>query len=468
MEDRLIEFASVLRRNGIRVSLSENMDTFRALELIGIGDPVLFRHTLRTTLVKRAGDVKPFEELFDYFFLGIGQALDAIDRRIMDELGLSPEQFQEMLEQIQRLLKEMEGDLSALTRALLNNNRAELERQLREAMQQEMEQGTADNFRLTPYTRMTARLQLDRVQSEIERFKGMLQMLGENGEDLQNVLRYLDERMRDLNRLLREIIQQEQRKKGIEPRDFSQRSALADKSFAFYTEDDIRRMNDAVARLAQRLKNRLSVRRKKAARGRFNVKNTLRKNLQYGGVPFHIQLDRRKKTKPQVMVLCDISDSVLNASRFMLQFVYSVQDLYSKVRSFVFVAEIGEVTKLFEEHDIQTAVEAALKGDVIDVFSHSNFGRAFEQFYKNFFSAVNAKTTVLIIGDGRNNYNRPSDWVLREIRQKAKQLIWLNPESRMTWGIGDSEMPRYAPHCHVAEECRSINQLYKIVDLIVP
>ncbi|HET9549864.1 MAG TPA: VWA domain-containing protein [Candidatus Binatia bacterium] len=468
MEDRLIEFASVLRRNGIRVSLSENMDTFRALELVGIADPVLFRHTLRTTLVKRAGDVKPFEELFDYFFLGIGQALDAIDRRIMDELGLSPEQFQEMLEQVQRLLKEMEGDLSALTRALLNNNRAELERQLREAMQQEREQGTADNFRLTPYTRMTARLQLDRVQSEIERFKGMLQMLGEKGEDLRNVLRYLDERMRDLNRLLREIIQQEQRQKGIEPRDFSQRSALADKSFAFYTEDDIRRMNDAVARLAQRLKNRLSVRRKKAARGRFNVKNTLRKNLQYGGVPFHIQLDRRKKTKPQVMVLCDISDSVLNASRFMLQFVYSVQDLYSKVRSFVFVAEIGEVTKLFEEHDIQTAVEAALKGDVIDVFSHSNFGRAFEQFYKNFFSAVNAKTTVLIIGDGRNNYNRPSDWVLREIRQKAKQLIWLNPESRMTWGIGDSEMPRYAPHCHVAEECRSINQLYKIVDLIVP
>jgi len=468
MEERLIEFASVLRRNGIRVSLSENMDTFRALKLVGIGDPVLFRHTLRTTLVKRAGDVKPFEELFDYFFLGIGQALDAIDRRIMDELGLSPEQFQEMLEQIQRLLKEMEGDLSALTRALLNNNRAELERQLREAMQQEMEQGTADNFRLTPYTRMTARLQLDRVQSEIERFKGMLQMLGENGEDLQNVLRYLDERMRDLNRLLREIIQQEQRKKGIEPRDFSQRGALADKSFAFYTEDDIRRMNDAVARLAQRLKNRLSVRRKKAARGRFNVKNTLRKNLQYGGVPFHIQLDRRRKTKPQVMVLCDISDSVLNASRFMLQFVYSVQDLYSKVRSFVFVAEIGEVTKLFEEHDIQTAVEGALKGDVIDVFSHSNFGRAFEQFYKNFFSAVNAKTTVLIIGDGRNNYNRPSDWVLREIRQKAKQLIWLNPESRMTWGIGDSEMPRFAPHCHVAEECRSINQLYKIVDLIVP
>jgi uncharacterized protein with von Willebrand factor type A (vWA) domain len=468
MEERIIEFAGVLRRNGIRVSLSENMDAFRALQLIGIGDPLLFRNALRTTLVKRAGDLKPFDELFDFYFLGIGQALDAVDRRIMEELGLTPEQFQEMLEQIQRLLKEIEGDLSELTKALLSHNRGELERLLKDALEREMENGTPDSFRFTPYTRMAARLQLDRTQSEIERFKAMLQMLGEAGEDLQRVMRYLDERMRDLNRLLRAIIQQEQRKKGFEPRDSSQRSSLMDKSFAFYTEDDIRRMNDAVSRLAQRLKNRLSVRRKKATRGRFDVKKTLRKNLQYGGVPFNVQLDRRKKTKPQVMVLCDISDSVLNASRFMLQFVYSIQDLYAKVRSFVFVAEIGEVTKLFEENDIQTAVEAALKGDVIDVFSHSNFGRAFEQFHKNFFPAVNSKTTVLIIGDGRNNYNRSNDWVLREIQRKAKQLIWLNPESRMTWGIGDSEMPRYAPYCHVAEECRSINQLYKIVDLIVP
>jgi len=468
MEDRIVEFANVLRRNGVRVSLSENMDAFRALGLVGIRDPHLFRNALRTTLVKRASDVKPFEELFDFFFLGIGEAIDALDRRIMEDLGLTPEQFQQMLEEIQRLLKKMEGDLSELTRALLTGNRGELERLLREAASQEAEAGSLDSFRLTPYTRMAGRLQLDRVRTEVEGFKAMLQMLAEGGEDLQNAMRYVDERMRDLNRLLREIIQQEQRKRGVEPSDYSQRSSFADKSFSFYTEDDIRRMNEAVARLAQRLKNRLSVRRKKAARGRFNVKATLRTNMQYGGVPFHIELDRRKKTKPQVMILCDISDSVLNASRFMLQFVYSVQDLYAKVRSFVFVSDIGEVTKLFEEHEIHRAVETALKGEVIDVFSHSNFGRAFELFYKNYFAAVTGKTTMLIIGDGRNNYNRPNEWVLREIQQKAKQLIWLNPESRMTWGVGDSEMPRYVPYCDVAEECRNINQLYKVVDLIVP
>src|SRR5262249_56221852 len=127
---------------------------------------------------------------------------------------------------------------------------------------------------------------------EGEGLKARLKRLAEGGENLQAVMRYLDERIKDLNRLLHEIIQHEQRKRGVEPSDYAQRSSFADKSFSFYTEDDIRRMNEAVARLAQRLKNRLSVRRKKAARGRFNVKATLRRNLQYGALPFPIELDR--------------------------------------------------------------------------------------------------------------------------------------------------------------------------------
>jgi uncharacterized protein with von Willebrand factor type A (vWA) domain len=471
MEQQIVEFTNVLRRNGVRVSLSESMDAFLALERLGVEDQQRFRDALRATLAKCGADIQTFEELFDFFFFGLGRTIDALDRRMMETLGLSPSQYQKMLDQIRRLLSQMDEELSELARAVLTGDRGELERLLRQAARQELENGGLEGLRFTPYMRLGGRLELDRVQREFDRFRALLQMLDQSGQDsdeMRAIMRYLDERLRDLNRLLREVVQQEQRKLGHEVRDSSARSSLSDKSFAFYTEEDIRRMNDAVTRLAQRLKNRLSVRRKKAARGRFDVKKTLRANLQYGGVPFEIMLDRRRKTKPQVMVLCDISDSVLNASRFMLQFVYSIQDLYAKVRSFVFVSDIGEVTALFEENDIQRAVEAALKGDVVDVFSHSNFGRAFELFYKNYFSGVDSRTTVLIIGDGRNNYNRPNDWVLREIRRKAKQLIWLNPESRMTWGVGDSEMPRYAPHCDIAEECRSISQLYKIVDLIAP
>ena len=468
MQDRIIEFSNVLRRNGVRVSLSENIDAFRAIDLLGIENPLLFRAALRSTLVKRTVDLRAFEELFDLFFFGIGQSLNQADQYLMQQLGLSPQEFQKLLEQIEKFVKQMEGELSDLTRALLRGNKGETERLLRQAAASEAVQGSAESLRFTPFTRIASRLELDKLQDEIDRLKGRLKMLAQGGDNLESVIRYLDQRLKDVYRMLREIIQQEQRKRGVEASERNRLASLAEKSFSFYSEDDIQRMNEAVIRLAQRFKNRLSIRRKKAARGRFDVNETLRKNLQFGGVPFNIQLDRRKKTKPQVVILCDISDSVLNASRFMLQFVYSVQDLYSKVRSFVFVSDLGEVTQLFEEHDIHRAIEMALTGNVIDVYSHSNFGRAFELFYKEHFSAVTTKTTVLIIGDGRNNYNRPNEWVLREIQQKAKQLIWLNPENRMTWGVGDSEMPRYTPYCDVAEECRNIGQLYNVIEAIAP
>ena len=467
MQDRIIEFANVLRRNGVRVSLSENIDAFRALDLLGVEDASRFRAALRTTLVKRTVDLRPFEELFDFFFLGIGQSLTQADQQLMEQLGLSPQEFQDLLDRIDRFLKQMEGELSDLTRALLSGNKGELERLLRQAVAAEAE-GPNQSFRFTPFTKIASKLELDKLQDEIERLKGHLKMLAQDGEDSESVIRYLDQRLKDLYGMLREIIYQEQRKRGIDASDRNRSVTLAEKSFSFYSEDDIQRMNEAVTRLAQRFKNRLSVRRKNAARGRFDLNETLRKNLQFGGVPFQIQLDRRRKTKPQIVILCDISDSVLNASRFMLQFVYSIQDLYSKVRSFVFVSDIGEVTQLFEEHNIHKAVEMALTGNVIDVYSHSNFGRAFELFYKDYFSAVTNKTTVLIIGDGRNNYNRPSEWVLREIQHKAKQLIWLNPENRMTWGVGDSEMPRYARYCKISEECRNIGQLYNLIEAIEP
>lgn len=468
MDDRIIEFSSTLRRNGVRVSLAENMDALRAAELLGIAEPLLFKNALRTTLIKRSVDIKTFDELFDLFFLGLGESIKESDRRLMTQMGLSPRQFQEMLEQIRRFLNRLEGDISALARALLSGDLARVDHLLREAATKERLGEIRDGIQIGAYfQRMAAQLEFYRAQQELESFKGMLAQWGADAETVERISRYVDQRLKDLAQFIRDLAKQELKKNGIASSERERLDYLSQKSFSYYTEEDIRRMNEVVARLAQRFKNLLSVRRRKARRGRFDVKDTLRKNLQYGGVPFRIQLDRRKREKPQVIILCDISDSVLNASRFMLQFVYSLQELYSKVRSFVFVSDIGEVTQLFEENDIHQAIDMALKGEVINVYSHSNFGHAFEVFYEEYRSAVTVKTTFLIIGDGRNNYNSPNEWVLKEIQQKAKRLIWLNPESRLTWGFGDSEMLRYVPYCDVAEECRNIHQLYRVIDRIV-
>lgn len=469
MDERIVEFTGVLRRNGVRVALSECVDAFRALDLTGVHEAALFRGALRATLIKRSTDLKVFEELFDLFFLGLGQAVRESDRRLLAQMGWSPEQLQEFLEQVRDLLEGWQGELSSLARALLSGDMGRVEKILREAAAAEGDLGAlADSLRMTAFSRVALRLGLGTLEKELEEFQARLGGQGMDEETQERISRYIDQRLRDLSRMVRDLLRQELRKGGLVDPERGGPDALLHKSFVYYTEEDIRKMNEVVVRLAQRFKNRLSVRRKRARKGRFDVKDTLRKNLQYGGVPFEIQLAKRRRERPQVVILCDISDSVLNASRFMLQFVYSLQELYSKVRSFIFVSDLGEVTRLFEENEIQQAVEMALRGEVINVYTHSNFGRAFEIFYREYVSAVTGKTTFLIIGDGRNNYNRPNEWVLREVQRKAKQIIWLNPESRLTWGFGDSEMPRYMPYCDVAEECRNIQQLYKVIDRIVP
>jgi hypothetical protein len=467
MLERIVEFSELLRRNGIRVSLPENMDAARALELVGVGDQRSFKSALRASLIKRSTDSQTFDELFDLYFLGLGETSRDLEQNLMQQLGLGPEEFQRMLDQIQEFLDKLDGNISRLARALLSGDMGEVERLLRSATEEEANESRGELRAFILSQGIAERLGLEGIRDEIENFKLMLLRMGVDPQTIEKMSEYAEQRFRDLLQMVRQLAQRETQKKDPGRSERERLDHLSQKSFAYYTEDDIRKMNEVVVQLARRFKNLLSLRRRRARRGRLDVSATFRKNLQYGGVPFRIQLDRRKKEKPQVVVLCDISDSVLNASRFMLQFVYSIQDLYSKVRSFVFVSDIGEVTRLFEEYDIQQAIETALRGDVIDVYSHSNFGRAFELFHRERLAVVTSKTTFMIIGDGRNNYNRANDWVLKEIRRKAKQLIWLNPESRATWGYGDSEMDRYAAHCDVVEECRSIGQLYKIIDRIV-
>ena len=462
MNERLLEFSNLLRRNGLRVSLAENMDTFRALSVVGLGDRETVRATLRASMVKRTIDIPTFEQLFTLFFSGLADAITQATAATSQALGLDDADFQRLLEELERLLRERGIELSPLARALLGADGGRLERMLREAGERARIGDIQQGFQEGRFAHgVASELGLGALVREIERLKEQLQ----DGD--ARFARYLERRLQDLNDMIKALVRGQLERQDVARRDHERLAALSDKSFFYLTEEEIRRMQEAVQKLAQRLRNVISIRRRRARRGKFDSSGTLRRNLQYGGVPFRIVWDRRKKEKPQVMVLCDVSDSVRNVSRFMLQFVYSLQDLYSKVRSFIFVSEVGEITRLFEEQDIHQAIETALRGDVINVYAHSDFGRAFKGFHRDYIAAVNKRTTVIVLGDARNNYNLPHEWVLKEIRQRAKQLIWLNPETRMTWGFGDSKKDHYAPHCTLVEECRNLGQLYRVIDRLV-
>jgi uncharacterized protein with von Willebrand factor type A (vWA) domain len=466
MDERLVEFSALLRQNGVRVSVSESMDAFRALGVTGLMERAEVRAALRTTMVKRSVDVPVFEELFDLFFSGLGQTITNITKGTAQALEMSEEELQKFLEELERRLKEAGIELSPLAQALLRADAGTLERMLREAAERAGLSEIEHGFQEGRFTHGVATaLGVGALSDELARAQAGL---GEGeGKPGSNFEAYLNRRLQDLTEMIRSLVRGALKRKDVDRADQQRMQSLAEKSFYYLSEDDIRRMQEAVTKLARRLKNVVSIRRKRARRGRFDPSATMRKNLQYGGVPFRVVFDRRRKEKPQVIVLCDVSDSVRNVSRFMLQFVYSLQDLYSKVRSFVFVADVGEITKLFEEREINEAIEGALRGDVINVYAHSDFGRAFKSFHRDHLSAVNKRTTVIVLGDGRNNYNLPHEWVLKDVQERAKQVIWLNPENRMTWGFGDSEMDRYAPYCTMVQECRNLKQLYDVIDRLV-
>ena len=468
MDRRIAEFTALLRTNGLRVSMAEHLDAFHAMQRLGIADRLILKDTLRATMVKRAVDLATFDELFDLYFSELGRVVREATNTLMRSLEVGESDLQQMMDQLKDLLGNHDVELSQLAEALLQNDAGRLEQMLREALQRADAASIERVYQEGRYAHgMAEALGLGALGEELDRLREMLDEM-ELSPQLRDLLeRFFEQRMKDLREMIRRSVRAELEKRDHTQRERDRMANLAEKSFYYLSEDEMRRMKEAVARLAQRLKNVVAIRRKRAKRGKFDVKTTLRKNLQYGGVPFRIHFDHRVRERPQVVVLCDVSDSVRNVSRFMLQFVYSLQDLYSRVRSFIFVSDIGEITQLFDENDTQEAISQALTGNIINVYAHSDFGLAFRQFHRDHLTAVNSRTTVLILGDARNNYNLAHEWVLRDVQQRAKQVIWLNPESRLTWGFGDSEMDRYQPFCDVVEECRNLNQLYRVVDRLV-
>jgi uncharacterized protein len=468
MDRRIVEFTELLRSNGLRVSISEDIDAFRALAVAGLDDRETFKNVLRSTMVKRAIDLPAFDELFDLHFSGLGRVIDAAGERLAGALNLDAQGTEDLITELEAVLEQLDLDLSALARALLSNDGGRLEALLRSALAEAQVGAIQGSFQEGKYSYATAqRFGLAALAEEFDILKARLTEVDISPSLAEKLRRLIELRLQDMSAMIKRAVRLELEKRDPALRDRSRLANLAEKSFYYLSEEEMRRMKEAVAKLAQRLKNVMAVRRRRAKKGKFDVNATLRKNLQYGGVPFRIQFDRRVRDKPQVLVLCDVSDSVRNVSRFMLQFVYSLQDLYSRVRSFIFVSELGEITRLFEDKEVNDAIEEALTGNVINVFAHSDFGRMFQAFRRDYLGAVTRRTTVIVLGDARNNYNVPHEWVLRDVRERAKRVIWLNPESRLTWGFGDSEMDRYIPHCDLVEECRNLNQLYRVIDRLM-
>ncbi len=478
--DLLNGFIAELRSAGLPVSLTENLDAMEAVRHIPLDDRSAFKYALAATLVKNHAHWRAFETVFEVYFSLRGDEFSIDDDASGPQLELDDDQVGELPEGAGK------GDGSgghadgmtpeelaeALYQALLKGDQAMVRAMARQAVKRYAGMEPGRPVGGTYYLYRTMRnLDLD----------GMLERLMEQSRsDAPEQLTSLEERLEHdeyehrIEQLKQEIESEIRRRlvadRGVDAMAKTLRKPLPeDIDFMHASREEMVSLRKALQPLTRRLAVRLARKRRHGRKGSLDFRNTVRHSLSYGGVPAEPKYRYPRPSKPEIFVIADISGSVAAFARFTLHLVHAIASQFSRVRSFVFIDGIDEVTRFFEgEEDIVQAIHRVnTEADVVWVDGHSDYGHAFEVFWNRWGKEIGPKTTVIILGDARNNYHATQSWVIKEMRQKARHVYWLNPEPTAYWDTGDSVVGEYGVHCDGTFECRNLRQLERFVDHLV-
>ncbi len=439
MLDVLAGFVGELRAAGLPVSLTENLDALEALRHVALDDRVAFKEALAATLVKRADHRPAFDTAFEVYF--------AVRRA---DAGGDPATLGELAELLEEALRSGDDD------------------RLRELARRAVAQLSG----IEPGRPMSARYHVFRTLRALDADGALERLLGSAPPTLDD--RLAGDELRSRMEALREGIEDEVRRRlvadrGPEAVARALRKPLPeDVDFLHATREEVAALRRAMEPLARRMAVRLARKRRHHRRGPLDFRSTVRHSLSYGGVPAEPRFRHPRPAKPEIMVIADISGSVAAFARFTLQFVHAISGQFSKVRSFVFIDGIDEVTSLFEgSDDLGEALQRInTDADVVWAEGHSDYGHAFGVFWERWGREITPKTSVVLLGDARNNYHSAQAWVVEEIRKRARHLYWLNPEPRSYWDTGDSIVSTYGFHCDGVYECRNLRQLERFVQEI--
>jgi uncharacterized protein len=453
MDDRIVAFIAGLRAAGVRVSLAESQDAMHATSHLGVMDRGAFKTALRATLVKERKDEPIYERLFPLYFGSGGPPL------LQPQDSLSDDE----MDTLRAALRALAGDLSELLRKL-SVGRApsteELERLAKQMGLDRQGQGRSQQY-LT--REMLRRLGMQDLMDQIERLLEELARMGMSAEGLQKMQEILEANQEALAEQVNQFVGQSLAKQLSEQRQYPvDEIDLMNRPFNSLSETEARELRKQVGRLAARLRAKASLRQKQGRGPTLDAKRTLRANVRYGGVPFDVR-HKRRHLKPKLAVICDVSTSMRQVVEFLLRLVYETQDQIAKTRSFAFIDHIEEISDEFAASPSEDAITIVLH-QLPPGYYNTDLGASLNQFTHEFFDAVDSRTTVVVVGDGRNNYNDPQLDRLDQIKRRAKKLLWLNPEPVYEWGSGDSDMLQYAPLCDAVHQVSSLAELTRAVE----
>ncbi len=468
-------FIVELRSAGLPVSLTENLDAVEAVKHIPIEDRETFKYALAGTLVKNHSHWRAFETVFEVYFSLRGAEYELVDGEWESDDAATQEENQQE-GQVQGQGGSQEGLTQEQLAEMLFQALAKQDRNLMRTVARQSVQRFAG---MEPGRPVGGTYYLYRTLRNLN-LEEVLDRLLTNSADSESDLDFLEERLRKdeyehrIEELKREIEAEIRRRlvadRGVEAMAKTLRKPLPeDVDFMHASREEMVALRRAIWPLTRKLAVRLARKRKHGRKGPLDFRRTVRHSLSYGGVPAEPKFKYPKPSKPEIMVIADISGSVAAFARFTLHLVYALNNQFSKVRSFVFIDGLDEVTDFFENvDDITEAIHRVnTEADVIWVDGHSDYGHAFEIFDERFAKDIGPKTTVIILGDARNNYHASQSWVIKNIEDKARKVFWLNPEPKSYWDTGDSIVGEYSNFCNGTFEVRNLKQLEAFVENLV-
>jgi len=446
---KLLGFCEELRSEGVAVGTSELLDAFAALEHVPWTSQADFREALAATVAKSQDDRRVFELLFDRYFFRAAEA-EAVQHGVT-ERG--------------------EGELGG-EGGEAGGERIDME-ELRERIREAMLAGDEDAMRDLARLAIAAfgrgegsgvvGVDVQRIRRTLGLTAGQ-QPPGEDGTEQPPIDRA---QLTGFERHLRRELERDliERTETLPP---SRPLAELDRALPTSPTQDLAAVHRAVSQMKRRLATLGQEQRGRSKGQQVDVRRTMRASLETGGVPLRLRYRPKRPRRPEIYVLCDVSTSVTSASVFFLSVLHALHGSFRKLRSFVFIERISEVTDVFE-HERDFAVVAqriSSEGGVADISGYTDYGRVWLEFLTEISDELDPRSTVIVLGDARTNGREPHAEVFAQISERAGRLFWLNPEPKLYWNYGDSVMAAYERYCDGAFECWTTRHLENFVNVV--
>jgi hypothetical protein len=488
MDLRIIEFINGLRAAGVRVSIAEAEDSFNATRFMGIGDRTDFRESLRATLVKENDDRPIFDQLFPLYFgndeppmLNLNQELSPDEQRMLQQA------LRELLQQLRRQAEQADqngkprrrrepsptsrqiNNLMELLRVLLQGQPLPPE-QLERAGEQA---GLPDARR--PYEQreaardMLRQLGMQLLEQLLRQLPGQLAEAGMDQPAIDQLMQDMQANREALAEQLGRYIGTQLARQRTEEynRQREEGRDVMNRPLERLTEPEAKQLRDELKRLAAQLRSRAALRRKRDNSGTLDAKRTLRSNLRFGGVPLELKFKSRH-LKPKLVLICDMSTSMRPVVSFFLRMIYELQDQVSSTHTFGFVSDLGDITADFAQNPPDQALEIVLaRPDLQPGHYSTDLGHSLNTLMMKHADTIDHRTTVIFVGDGRNNFRDPRLDIMEQLQRRSKRIIWLNPEHPAEWGHGDSDMPKYLPYATAVHRVSTMAELTSAIDRLL-